>query len=94
MGIPLLTELANKNQDFQKVIQVRQPDAPSAINRWLSSSSGASKMKPTWRNLSMVLHEIGLGDLALTMEDYLVKQTIGEQLLHVCSEYHIGEEAP
>ena len=83
MGIPLLSELANKNQDFQKVIQVRQPDAPSAINRWLSSSSGASKMKPTWRNLSMVLHEIGLGDLALTMEDYLVKQTIGEQLVHV-----------
>lgn len=77
--VPLLLELADKNQAFQKQIQVRQPDIPSAMIRWLSSSGDAHKMKPTWRNLSQVLQEIGLGELAIQMEDFLLEQTIGEQ---------------
>ncbi len=76
-GIPLLSKLAGKNQDFQQQIQVRQPDVPSAITRWLSAASDANKMKPTWRNLSMVLHKIGLSPLAVQMEDVLMERAIG-----------------
>lgn len=78
-GIPLLSELAGKNQDFQQQIQVRQPDAPSAITRWLSAAGASNKIKPTWRNLSLVLHNIGLGPLAIQMEDVLLERAIGNQ---------------
>ena len=78
-NIPLLSQIDSRNQEFQQKIQVRQPDAPSAINRWLSSAAGdANKMKPTWRNLSLVLYEIGLAPLAKQMEDLLMEQAIGE----------------
>ena len=77
-GVPLLSELAGKNQGFQQQIQVRQPDAPSAITRWLSAAGDANKIKPTWRNLSMVLHKIGLSPLALQMEDCLIEWAMGK----------------
>ena len=77
-GIPLLSELARKNQEFQQSIQVRQPDASSAITRWLSAAADPNKKRPTWRNLSMVLHEIGLGPLARQMEDVLIERAIGK----------------
>ena len=78
-GIPLLSKLASKNQDFQQQIQVRQPDVPSAITRWLSAAGASNKIKPTWRNLSLVLHNIGLGPLAIQMEDVLMERAIGNQ---------------
>ena len=83
-SIPLLSKLTEKNQDFQQQIQVRQPDASSAITRWLSAAGDAHKIKPTWRNLSMVLKTIDLGPLAVNMEEFLMKQAIGtiNRILH------------
>ena len=75
-GIPLLSKLAAKNQDFQGEIQVRQPDIPSAINRWLSASNDPNKIRPTWAGLSSVLHRLDLDPLAQQMEAYLMDQTI------------------
>ena len=89
-GTPLLSELASKNQAFQQLIQVRQPDTPSALIRWLSSSGSAKKMEPTWRNLSLVLHKIGLSPVALQMEDYLINENIRKEMFSITCTFIVS----
>ena len=67
-GIPVLTVLVTKNQEFQVLIQVRQPDLPSAIIKWLASPL-LSHIKPTWKNLFSVLRILNLDHQAKQIEN-------------------------
>ena len=61
--IPVLTELRAKSSEFQAVIRVKQPDISWAINKWLTTSL-LSRIKPTWKNLILVLRLIHLDSIA------------------------------
>ena len=61
--IPVLTELKAKNSEFQAVIRVKQSDVSWAINKWLTTSV-LSRIKPTWKNLLLVLRLIHLDSIA------------------------------
>ena len=69
-GIPVLTELIDKNRDFQALIRVRQPDLFSAIDKWLIAPV-RSCIKPTWKNLILVFRLLDLDRLAIQFEDHL-----------------------
>ena len=70
-GIPVLTELSTNTQKFQALIQERQPDLPTSIIKWLASPL-LSHIKPTWKNLLLVLRILNLDHLAKQVEDYCV----------------------
>ena len=61
--IPVLTELKANNREFQAVIRVKQPDISWAINEWLTTPV-LSCIKPTWKNLLLVLRLIHLDSIA------------------------------
>ena len=61
--IPVLTELKAKSSEFQAVIRVKQSDISWAINKWLTTSV-LSRIKPTWKNLLLVLRLIHLDSIA------------------------------
>ena len=81
----MLTELTNKNRDFQALIRVRQPDLFSAIDKWLTVSV-RSCIKPTWKNLILVLRLLNLDHLAVQFEDHLPLTYLEEEgEIHVIS---------
>ena len=69
-GVQLRREISSKNRDFQAVVRLRQPDANSALIKWLNSSN-KSDIKPTWRNLFLILHLVNLDKLAEEIETHL-----------------------
>ena len=75
-GVPLLSEIANKQQAFQQEIQRENAKKPKqegviqSISRWL-------KVNPTWQDLFLVLHRIDLGHVAWQMVDCILKAMIG-----------------
>ena len=69
-GIQLRREISSKNRDFQAVLRLKQPDANSALIKWLNSSN-KSDIKPTWRNLFLILHLVNLDRLAEEIETHL-----------------------
>ena len=73
-GIPVLTELSTKTQEFQALIQVRQPNLPSAIIKWLASPL-FSHIKPTWKNLLLVFGILNLDHLAKQVENFVMKKS-------------------
>ena len=74
-GIPVLADLEAKNQEFQAMIRVKQPNLSWAINKWLTTPV-LSRIKPTWKNLLIVLHLINLDDLAQQIEKYFTKHSL------------------
>ena len=73
--IPVLTDLEAKNYEFQAIIRVKQPDLSWAINKWLTAPV-LSRIKPTWKNLLIVLRLINLDDLAQQIEKYFTKHSL------------------
>ena len=69
-GVQLRREISSKNRDFQAVLRLKQPDANSALFKWLNSSN-KSDIKPTWRNLFLILHLVNLDKLAEEIETHL-----------------------
>ena len=68
-GIPVLTELEAKRNEFQAVIRVKQSDLSWAIKKWLTASE-RSRIKPTWKNFFLVLQLINLGHLVVQIRNY------------------------
>ena len=92
-GIPVLTELEAKNHEFQAIIRVKQPDLPSAINRWLTSSV-LSQIKPTWKNFLSILRLINLDHLAKDIETVAggdIKK-LRDELLALCDKLKEGDD--
>ena len=69
-SVQLRREISSKNRDFQAVLRLKQPDANSALIKWLNSSN-KSDIKPTWRNLFLILHLVNLDKLAEEIETHL-----------------------
>ena len=74
-GIPVLTELEAKKNEFQAVIRVKQPNLSWAIDKWLTAPV-LSRIKPTWRNLLLVLRLINLDHVAEDIEAYSKKHSL------------------
>ena len=68
-GIPVLTELEAKKNEFQAVIRVKQPNIFWAINKWLTAPV-LSRIKPIWKNFLCVLRLINLDHVAEDIEAY------------------------
>ena len=73
-GVQLRREISSKNRDFQAVLRLKQPDANSALIKWLNSSK-KSDIRPTWRNLLLVLRLVNLDKVAEAIESFLGKET-------------------
>ena len=73
-GVQLRREISSKNRDFQAVLRLKQPDANSALLKWLNRSK-KSDIKPTWRNLLLVLRLVNLDKVAEAIESFLGKET-------------------
>ena len=69
-GIPVLTKLKGKKNEFLSIIRVKQHTVYRAINKWLTAPV-LSLILPTWKNLLCVLRLIQLDDLAQQVETYL-----------------------
>ena len=69
-GVQLRSGISSKNRDFQALLRLKQPDANSALIKWLNSSN-KSDIKPTWRNLLLVLRLVKLEMLAEQLESHL-----------------------
>ena len=69
-GVQLRSEISSKNRDFQALLRLKQPDANSALIKWLNTSN-KSDIKPTWRNLLLVLRLVKLDKVAERMEAHL-----------------------
>ena len=63
-------EISSKNKDFQAVLRQKQPDANSAMIKWINSVHQTS-LKPTWKTLLLVLRLINLDHLAEEINTYL-----------------------
>ena len=74
-GIQVRREISNKNRDFQAVIWQKQPDAHLAMMKWLNIGE-KSNIKPTWKNLFLILRLIKLDHLVEKMEEYLSVATV------------------
>ena len=90
-GIPLLSEISNKQKAFQQEIQMSQREIAKktkqegvipSIDRWLKLA--CEDVMPTWQNLFLVLHRIDLGDLAWQMVDCILKAMIGMYVSSHC----------
>ena len=62
--------ISSKNKDFQAVLRMKQPDAGTAMIKWINSVHQTS-LKPTWKTLLLVLHLIDLDHLAEEIYTYL-----------------------
>ena len=69
-GVQLRSGISSKNQDFQALLHLKQPDANFTLMKWLNTSN-KSDIKPTWRNLLLVLHLLSLDKLAELVEAHL-----------------------
>ena len=74
-GIPVLTELEAKKNEFQAVIRVKQPNLSWAISKWLTAPV-LSRIKPTWRNLLLVFRLINLDHVAEDIEIFSKKHSL------------------
>ena len=74
-GIPVLTELEAKKNEFQAVIRVKQPNLSWAIDKWLTTAVKC-RIKPTWGNLLCVLRLINLDHVANDIEAYSKKHSL------------------
>ena len=74
-GIPVLTELEGKKNEFQAVIRVRQPNLFWAIDKWLTAPI-KSRIKPTWKNFFCILRLINLDQLANDIEAHSKKHSL------------------
>ena len=74
-GIPVLTELEAKKNEFQAVIRVKQPNLSWAIDKWLTAPV-LSRIKPTWGNFLCVLRLINLDHVAEKIEAYSKKHSL------------------
>ena len=72
-------EISTKNKDFQAVLRLKQPDANLAIIKWTNSVQQAN-IKPTWKNLALVLHLINLDHLAEEINMYFTGAAVKQQL--------------
>lgn len=69
-GVQLRSGISSKNRDFQALLRLKQPDANFALMKWLTTSN-KSDIKPTWRNLLLVLRLLSLDELAEPIEAHL-----------------------
>ena len=69
-GVQLRSEISSKNRDFQALLRLKQPDVNTALVKWLNTSN-KSDIKPTWRNLLLVLRLVKLEMLAEQLESHL-----------------------
>ena len=74
-GIPVLTELEAKKNEFQALIRVKRSKLSSAIDKWLTAPV-LSHIKPTWKNFLCVLRLINLDQLANKIEAYSKKHSL------------------
>ena len=77
-GVQVRREISTKNRDFQAVLRVKQPDANLAMIKWVNTAQ-KSNIKPTWKNLFLVLCLINLDHLAEQVKAYFSRATV-EQL--------------
>ena len=77
-GVQVRREISTKNRDFQAVLRMKQPDANLAMIKWVNTAQ-KSNIKPTWKNLFLVLRLINLDHLAEQIEAYFSRATV-EQL--------------
>ena len=63
-------EISNKNRDFQAVLRQKQPDANLAMIKWLNREQKAN-IKPTWKNVFLILRLINLDHLAEKIETFM-----------------------
>ena len=77
-GVQVRREISTKNRDFQAVLRMKQPDANLAMIKWVNTAQ-KSNIKPTWKNLFLVLRLINLNHLAEQIEAYFCRGTV-EQL--------------
>ena len=71
-------EISKQNRDFQAVLRLKQPDANLAMIKWLNWEQKAN-IKPTWKNLFLVLRLINLDDLAKKIETLMSGTTECEE---------------
>ena len=69
-------EISSKNKDFQAVLRQKQPDANSAMIKWTQQTN----IKPTWKNLFLILHLINLDHLAKEINMHLSGAAVKQQL--------------
>ena len=76
IGIPVMTSLEINTPLLQHFLSTFVPDAytyihlESLLNAWLSSGVFSS-LRPTWRNLLLIIRLLNQDDLAQRMESYL-----------------------
>ena len=68
-------QISSKNKDFQAILRVKQPDAGTAMIKWINSVHQTS-LKPTWKTLLLVLRLIDLNHLAEEINTYLSGGTV------------------
>ena len=71
-------EISKQNRDFQAVLRLKQPDANLAMIKWLNWEQKAN-IKPTWKNLFLVLCLINVNDLAEKIEAFMSGTTGSEE---------------
>ena len=76
-GVQVRREISTKSRDFQAVLGVKQPDANLAMIKWLNTPQ-KSNIKPTWKNLFLLLRLINLDHLAKKIDAYLTKCSLEE----------------
>ena len=89
--VPLLSELAKKQSEFQEEIQVSgKSGIVSSIAQWLKSSGSDIKKEPTWQNLFHILRCINLSPLAWQMVDCILRAMIGRytSATYMCISNH------
>ena len=74
-GVQVRNQIRSKNKEFQAVLQVKQPDAETAMIKWINSVHQTS-LKPTWKTLLLVLRLIDLDHLAEEINTYLSGGTV------------------
>ena len=72
-------EINTKNKDFQAVLRQKQPDANSAMIKWTNSVQQAN-IRPTWKNLVLILRLINLDHLAKEINMFLSGAAVKQQL--------------
>ena len=70
-GIQVQRELSTKSQNFLAVLRVKQTDTTLAMIHWVNNVQ-KNVIKPTWKNLLLLLRLINLDDLAEMIKSYFV----------------------
>ena len=75
IGIQVRRSINDENQYFQAVLRQKQPNATLAMIKWVNSGQ-QNNIKPTWKNLFLILRLIKLDHLAQQIETCLCEKTI------------------